>query len=91
MSVEDLYGTTEIIVFDSCYSKSQHILMNENIVLIEGRLSIREDDDVKIVANNIIEFNENVGMAQNQHTNNYNKLNANAVGVAPLGDPQMNI
>lgn len=57
MTVEDLYGSTEIIVFDSCYSKSQHILLEENIVLIEGRLSIREDDDVKIVANNITEFN----------------------------------
>ena len=58
ITVEDLYGTTEIIVFDSCYSKAQNILLEENIVLIEGRLSIREDDDVKIVANNITEFNE---------------------------------
>jgi DNA polymerase-3 subunit alpha len=59
MTVEDLYGSTEIIVFDSCYSKAQNILFEENIVLIEGRLSIREDDDVKIVANSITEFNEN--------------------------------
>ncbi len=60
MSVEDLYGSTEIIVFDSCFSKAQHILLEENIVLIDGRLSIREDEPVKIVANNITEFNENV-------------------------------
>lgn len=60
MTVEDLYGSTEIIVFDSCFSKTQHILLEENIVLIDGRLSIREDEDVKIVANNITEFNENV-------------------------------
>lgn len=57
VTVEDLYGTCEIIVFDSCYSKAQNILLNENVVLIDGRLSIREDDDVKIVANNIVEFN----------------------------------
>ena len=31
-------------------------------MLIEGRLSIREDDDVKIVANSITEFNENTTM-----------------------------
>lgn len=60
MSVEDLYGSTEIIVFDSCFSKAQHILLEENIVLIDGKLSIREDEPVKIVANNITEFNENV-------------------------------
>ena len=59
VTVEDLYGTTEVIVFDSCYSKSQNVLLEENIVLIDGRLSIREDDDVKIVANTISEFNEN--------------------------------
>ena len=61
MTVEDLYGSTEIIVFDSCYSKAQNILLEENIILIDGRLSIREDEPVKIVANNIIEFGENTG------------------------------
>ena len=61
MTVEDLYGSTEIIVFDSCYSKAQNILIEENIVLIDGRLSIREDEPVKIVANNITEFNATVG------------------------------
>ena len=69
MTVEDLYGSTEIIVFDSCYSKAQNILLEENIVLIEGRLSIREDDDVKIVANNIIEFNENSIINNREVTN----------------------
>ena len=80
MTVEDLYGSTEIIVFDTCYSKSQNILLEENIVLIEGRLSIREDDDVKIVANNITEFNEN----SIQQSNNYNKPNVNNVGGGRL-------
>lgn len=61
MTVEDLYGSTEIIVFDSCYSKSQNILLEENIVLIDGRLSIREDEPVKIVANSISEFNGKKG------------------------------
>ena len=49
--VEDLYGSTEIIVFDSCYNRSSGVLLEDNIVLVDGRLSIREDDDVKIVAN----------------------------------------
>ena len=65
MTVEDLYGSTEIIVFDSCYSKSQNILIEDNIVLIDGRLSIREDEPVKIVANTITEFNANIG-SQNE-------------------------
>ena len=59
VTVEDLYGTCEIIVFDSCYGRSSGILLDESIVVIEGRLSIREDEPIKIVANNIRELNEN--------------------------------
>lgn len=70
MTVEDLYGSTEIIVFDSCYSKAQNILLDENIVLIDGRLSIREDEPVKIVANSITEFNaENINNVNVQGSN----------------------
>lgn len=70
MTVEDLYGSTEIIVFDSCYSKAQNILLDENIVLIDGRLSIREDEPVKIVANNITEFNaDNISNVNVQGSN----------------------
>ena len=38
----------------------QFAVIGENIVVIDGRLSIREDEPVKIVANNITEFNENL-------------------------------
>ena len=58
ITVEDLYGTVEVIVFDTCYSKSQNALLEENIVVIDGRLSMREDEDVKIVANTITSFNQ---------------------------------
>ena len=70
MTVEDLYGSTEIIVFDTCYSKAQNILLDENIVVIDGRLSIREDEPVKIVANNITEFNEDVNINEQENENN---------------------
>lgn len=59
VTVEDLYGSTEIIVFENCYNRASSVLLEDNIVLIDGRLSIREDDDVKIVANSIVDF-ENV-------------------------------
>ena len=57
-TIEDLYGQCEIIVFENCYQASSAFLMEGNIVIVEGRLSIREDEDVKIVANKIIEFRE---------------------------------
>lgn len=82
MTVEDLYGSTEIIVFDSCYSKSQNILLEENIVLIDGRLSIREDEPVKIVANSITEFNSNIANT---------KSIANSVGADDSVRPNDNV
>ena len=58
VTVEDLFGQAEIIVFESCYQNCSNILMNDNIVLVEGRLSIREDEEPKIVARTIKEFTE---------------------------------
>ena len=56
VKIEDLYGVCEIIVFDSCYQRNNGILIEDAIVKVEGRLSIREDDEPKIVANSISEF-----------------------------------
>ena len=58
VTIEDLYGATEFIVFDSCYRQCSDILVNDNIVEVEGRLSIREDEEPKIVARTIKEFAE---------------------------------
>ena len=66
--VEDLYGSTEIIVFDSCYNRSSGVLLEDNIVLVDGRLSIREDDDVKIIANSITDFETVAKQAQETET-----------------------
>ena len=56
VTVEDLYGTAELIVFENAYIRAQNFLIVDNIIIAEGRLSIREDEDVKIVANDIKEF-----------------------------------
>jgi len=58
LTIEDLYGPAEIIVFEPTYLKSQDVLVEENIVMIDGRLSIREDDATKIVAKEIKNFGE---------------------------------
>ena len=58
LTIEDLYGSAEIIVFEPTYLKAQNVLVEENIVMIDGRLSIREDDATKIVAKEIKNFGE---------------------------------
>lgn len=58
VTIEDLYGQAEVIVFENAYINAGNSLVEENIVLIEGRLSIREDDETKIIANDIKDFGE---------------------------------
>ena len=58
VTIEDLYGSAEIIVFENAYQSAANLLVKENIVLVEGRLSIREDEDIKIVARDIKELAE---------------------------------
>jgi len=58
ITLEDFYGSMEVIVFDSVYQKMSNVIIEDNIILVDGRLSIREDEPVKIVASNIKEFSE---------------------------------
>lgn len=59
VTVEDLYGSAELVVFDSVYSRCDSILIDENVILVEGRLSIKEDEEARIIVQNIKEFSEN--------------------------------
>jgi len=56
LTLDDLYGSFEVIVFETTYNKFAHAIEEEKIVLVEGRLSIREDEPTKIVATTIKEL-----------------------------------
>ena len=74
ISIEDLYGVAEIICFENAYYKAGKSLVEENIVMVEGRLSIREDDTTTIIANEIKDFGE---QKQKQKILTSNITNAN--------------
>lgn len=58
VTIEDLYGTAEVIVFENAYINAGKSLVEENIVMVSGRLSIREGDTSTIIANEIKDFSE---------------------------------
>ena len=58
VTIEDLYGSAEIICFENSYRKAGESLVEENIVIVDGRLSIREDENATIIANDIRNFGE---------------------------------
>lgn len=49
VTLEDLYGAIECIVFPAIYEKSSNLIEEDSIVLVEGRLSISEVEDPKII------------------------------------------
>ena len=56
VTIEDLYGQAEIIAFENACLTAKDSLIEENIVLIKGRLSIREEEKTSIIANEITNF-----------------------------------
>jgi len=53
ITLEDLYGSMEIIVFPSDFVKYSKLLEVENLVLISGRISAREDENPKIILESV--------------------------------------
>ncbi|MEE1038727.1 MAG: DNA polymerase III subunit alpha [Eubacterium sp.] len=53
IEIEDLYGQIEVVVFPNVYERNQHILDEDNIVLISGTLNFKEDEPPKILADSV--------------------------------------
>lgn len=65
LEVEDLYGTIEIIVFPRTLQQYNAIINEEKIVYIKGRLNIQEEDNTKIIAEEIKDINDKTSFVQN--------------------------
>lgn len=52
-NVEDLTGTMEVIVFPRVLDTFRDVLKENAVVVIEGRLSVREDEPAKLMAESI--------------------------------------
>ncbi len=53
VTIEDLYGVVETVVFPTIFMKYSNILQNGNIVIVSGKLSVREDEATKILIEEI--------------------------------------
>lgn len=53
ITLEDLFGTIEVIVFPKTYESYKELLFEDSIVLVEGTLNIAEEDTPKLMSNKI--------------------------------------
>jgi len=59
MSLEDLTGTMEILVFPNVYEKYIELLKEETLIVVKGRINIKEEETPTIIAEEIHQFKEN--------------------------------
>lgn len=54
LGLEDMYAGVEVIVFPKILARYNAVLQEENIVVVEGRVSLREDEEPKIIMDNAV-------------------------------------
>ena len=56
LEVEDLTGSFELIVFPAVYEKYVDLLGEGKAILVRGRLSVREDEAIKVIAEELFDL-----------------------------------
>lgn len=58
ITLEDLLGTVEVIIFPKDYDKYHHLLNEDEKVFIRGRANVEEDKNGKIICEQIYSFDD---------------------------------
>ena len=58
ITVEDLYGSVEVVVFPNSYEKKKELIQLDSKVFIKGRANVEEDRAGKVICQDIIPFNK---------------------------------
>ena len=60
LTIEDLVGTVEVVVFPRDYEKNAALLTEDAKVFVKGRASVEEDKDGKVICEKILPFEQPV-------------------------------
>lgn len=58
VTLEDVLGTIEVIVFPNIYEKGAHYFDEDSIVLIDGKVTLKEEEDAKIICEKVVGMEE---------------------------------
>ena len=58
VTVEDIYGSIEVVVFPKPYEKYKNLLLEENVLLIKGRISADSDEEATIFCEEVYELDD---------------------------------
>ena len=83
LTLEDLVGSVEVIVFPKDYERYSHLLMEDAKVFIKGRVALEEDKDSKLICEQIVSFEEAASMEGELFAPTYGRRNSYAGMTAP--------
>ena len=58
LTLEDLLGTVEVVVFPKDYEKNKQYLEDDSKIFVRGRVSEEDESDSKLICENIVPFEE---------------------------------
>lgn len=103
LTIEDLVGSVEIVVFPQSYEKYAPVLTEDAKIFVKGRSSVEEDKDGKVICDEILTFeeveaagganwNNRGGNNYRLHTGNYTSNNQrSSMGNSPVGNLENNM
>lgn len=73
VTLEDLYGSIDVVVFPRTLQQYQELLKEDSIIFIKGRISVRDDDDVSILAGQIKSIDDDRPFEEKERRSYYKK------------------
>ena len=59
VTIEDLYGTFDVMLFSKLFTKYKDIVVEDGLVTVKGRISIRDGKTPCVIAESIIPWEKN--------------------------------
>ncbi len=66
VTLEDFYGKSEVIVFPRSYENYASLIKEDAILAVDGRLSVRDNENTKIIASEIYAISEYPAKSKNK-------------------------
>lgn len=73
VTLEDLYGSIDVVIFPRTLQQYQELIKEDSIIFIKGRISVRDDDDVSILAGQIKSIDDDTPFEEKERRSYYKK------------------
>ena len=88
-TLEDMYGSVELVIFPKVFAKFSYLLREDTVVKVTGKVNIKENEKTKILVSFIDEINNNKVDMLNKNNNNLSKKEEKIYIRIPNGKEEM--